>query len=276
MESVVRTVYGSALQTAMLLGVPHVIKPNSTLNERFDVEKTAIHADTVYPRVAYFCIGNGGHALTSGTDGVPFVKSKQHEATNANLFKPFPFILRPVDSDLTVAQRARYAMRRQETHMGQNYYAYYLKRIDSTSLSVTMQNRVIEDGITTTSDFVPSTTDLVPTAPTLSNVGANTTTASYITVSSLLALNLTADDCKELLDVASVIYGDQNYAIISEIGLCSGVDKVIALNDGTTFKEAISAQVVSFISAFHQVLFTASGISGLFDIGSNEPLLTVS
>lgn len=274
MEPVVRSVYGAALQTAMLLGVPHEIKPNSTLNERFDVEKNSVHPEGVWPRVAYFCIGNGGHMLSSGVDGIPFVKSRQHEATNANLFKPLPFVLRLVSDDLTPIQRAKYAMRRQETHSGQTYYAYYLKRLDNTSLDVTMQTRIIDKGITTTSDFIPSTADLVPQPPALPNTGAIPVTSTYITVSTLLALNMTAEDCKELLDAASIIYGDQNYAIISEIGLCSGVDKVIALNDGSNYKESISTQIVSFISAFHQVSFTASGISGLFDIGSNEPLLT--
>lgn len=276
MEPVVRSVYGAALQTAMLLGVPHKIKPNTTLNERFDVEKNAIHPDTVWPRVGYFCIGNGGHGLTAGTDGIPYVKSRQHEATNSNLFKPLPFVLRPITDDLPPLQRAKYAMRRQETHMGQVYYAYYLKRMDNASLDVGMQKRIIDKGITTTSDFIPSTSDLVPQPPAIVNTGANLTTSSYITVSTLLALNLTAEDCKELLDVASIIYGDQNYAIISEIGLCSGVDKTLTLNDGSVYKESISTQIVSFISAFHQVSFTASGISGLFDIGSNEPLLTVA
>lgn len=276
MEPVVRSVYGAALQTAMLLGVPHEIKPNTTLNERFDVEKNAVHPEGVWPRVGYFCIGNGGHMLSSGVDGIPFVKSRQHEATNANLFKPLPFVLRPITNDLTPIQRAKYAMRRQETHGGQLYYAYYLKRMDNASLDVTMQTRIIDKGITTTSDFVPSTADLVPQPVALPNTGAIPVTSTYITVSTLLALNLTAEDCKELLDVASIMYGDQNYAIISEIGLCSGVDKVLALNDGSNYKESIATQIVSFISAFHQVAFTASGISGLFDIGSNEPLMTTA
>lgn len=276
MESVVRTVYGSALQTAMLLGIPYDVKENTTINERFDIEKDAILPDNVYPRVAYFCIGNGGHSLTSGTDGVPYIKSRQHEATNANLFKPLPFIVRAVDNDLSPTMRARYAMRKRETYNGQAYYCYYLKRIDTTTLNVVMQNRVIENGVTITSDFVPGTTDLVPTPVVLSNSGANVMTAEYITVSALLSLNLTADDCKELLNVATVIYGDENYAIISEIGLCSGADKTVSLVDGGSFKEAIAAQITSFISAFHQIKFTSNGISGLFDIGSNEPLLTVA
>lgn len=276
MEQVVRTIYGSALQTAMLLGIPHVVKNNSTLNQRFSVQQDAVHVETVYPRVQYFCIGNGGHRLVSGADSIPYTKAVQHRAADASPYKPYPFVLRAANLDLLPQERAKYALRRVETYNGETYFAYYLKRIPTDTLSVAMQLRIVQDGLTSSTDFEPTSANLVPVPPVVTNSGANALAAEYLTVSSLLSISLTESDCAELLDVSKIIYGDDNYAIISEIGLCSGVDKVIALADNSNFKEAIAVQVVSHVSAFHQVKFTASGITGLFDVGSSEPLLNIA
>ncbi len=276
MEKVVRTVYGSALQTAMFLGVPHEIKDHSTLNELFGIQVGVLPLDTVYPRVQFFHIGNGGHRYVTGADTIPYAKSVPHRPKDAGLYKPTPFVLRAVNQDLTPVERAKYALRRTEIHNGDSYFAYYLKRIDVDNVNIAMQNRVVEDGVVTSTDFEPTPGDLTPTPPDISNVGSNDLTAEYMTVSALLSIGLTQNDCTELLNVALIMRGDDNYAIISEIGLCSGVDKVISLPDLSNFKEAIAVQIVSHVEAMHQVKFTASGITGVFDVGTNEPLLNVA
>lgn len=276
METVTRTIFGSALQTAQMLGIRHVLKPNTTLNERFGILTDAVLADGIYPRVNYFCIGNGGHQMVAGADGIPLTKAVQHRATDAALYKPLPFVLRAANNDLTPLERANYALRTIETYGGATYYAYYLKRIPMTNVAVVSELRNVSAGVTTAVNFEATSANLVPTPPVVSNVGANTLLGDYVTCSARMSISLTEAECTELLNASKIIFGDESYAIISEIGICSGVDKVIALSDNTNFKEAVAVQVVSHISALHALKFTSTGINGLYDLGTNEPLLSVA
>lgn len=274
MEQVTRTVYGSALQTSMLLGIPYVAPEFSTLNKRFNVLPDAVLADKEYPHMTLMCYGNGGHKVVTGADGIGYTKIQQHEPDDAAPFKALPWCLRPTNNDLTPVERAKYAMRVVATYNGETYFAYYLKRLNMNGVTVRMQKRTVDNGNVTSVDFVPTADNLVPVPNELANSGSNALIADYLTVSALLSVTLSEADCAEILNVSRIIFGDDNYAIISEIGLTSGADKVIGLTDGSNFKESIVSQVVSFIGAFHQVKYTASGITGLFDVGTNEPLFT--
>jgi hypothetical protein len=276
MEKTVRTIYSSALQTAQMLGMPLVIAPNTTLNERFSVQTDAVIPDGTYPRVKYFCIGNGGHRLSVGADGIPLARENQHWPTDASCFKPLPFVLRATNNDLSPLERSKYALRVSETHSGISYYAYYLKRIPMNGAQVALELRnVATDGTTTAVTFVPTPANLVPLPRNLTNAGANILTSDYITCAARLSISLAEQECTEILDACKIIFGDDSYAIISEMGLCSGLDKVILLPDNTNFAEAIGVQVTSFINTVHHVKFSSSGISGYFDLGSNEPMFSM-
>lgn len=277
MQTVTRTIYGSALQTSQLLGLPYVIPANTTLNERFNIEATSVIPADVYPKLKFFSIGTGGVKLVAGAGGLPRTEQVQHRATDAACYAPLPFILRPAGNDLTALERTKYALRKQETHNGDSYIAYYLKRIDMTGVSVSLESRTITNGNTTSVPFVPGSSNLVPVPPVLPNAGANVVTSEYITCSAKLALNFTPQECQELLDVSTIIYGNEDYAIISEFGICSGEDKVIALpSGGGNFKEAIGVQVMSIINTYNAVLYSQGGINGLFDIGVNDVLLNLA
>ena len=39
--------------------------------------------------------------------------------------------------------------------------------------------------------------------------------------------------------------------------------------------KAIAVQIAAFISAFHAIQYTATGISGNYNLGTNEPLLVL-
>jgi hypothetical protein len=75
------------------------------------------------------------------------------------------------------------------------------------------------------------------------------------------------------------MFSDENYAIISEIGLCSGADKTISVtqtNGGNfNFDEAIGVQVISFISAMHVAKYTSAGLDKTLSVGCNEPILNI-
>lgn len=280
MELITRTVYGAQLQTCLLLNLPLDIKPNSTLNEKFGVLETTVIAVTDKPSMRYVAIGNGGHKSVSGAEGISAPYPIQHNPTDACLFSHLPFILRDITNDLTAPQRVNYALRKLETHDGKQYIAYYLKRLDYTDVVAKLTFKTVLDNVTTTTDFIPNASNLQPVQPPLNNSGVNVTTGSYISATAKVPFVLSESDIKELLDAATIIYGNDNYAIISEIALCSGVDKVVAIDAGgaTPFNmnEVIGAQVVSFVSTFFSCKFDNSGISVLLDCGASEPLFNLT
>ena len=274
MENITRTAAGSELQTFLTTGIPFVLKADTTLNEKFSV--LAGVNPTVTPTIKYFCIGNGGHSLATGTGGIPLVQTVPHEATDTGLYKYMPFVLRATNNDIDVVTQAKYGIRTTVTIGSIPYFAYYLKRLDTSASVVSTVLQTVSNGVTTTSNYVPGAGNLTPTPPNLSGSNVSVLSSQYLVTSASLPISFTSQECTELLNAATIMYGDPSFAIISEIGLCSGQDHSITLAGGSTFVEVVAAQITSFINTLHVVQFTASGISGSLAVGANEPLLVLS
>lgn len=276
MELICRTIYGSYIQTCALLGKPVVLAPNSTLNEKLGIQTGIAFAAGQIPNMRYAAIGNGGHKMVMGANGISRPEPIQHRSTDAALYSQIPFVLRLQDNDLTAVQRQKYAHRRTEVHDGITYVAYYLKRLDYLDVSTEMKYQSVADGVTTTTSFIPNNSNLNPTPPDLSNSGVNVTTGDYVSSVANIPFTLDVDEVNEVINVANIIYGDAGYAIISEIALCAGVDKVVATVgvSGTTFNfnEVIGAQVVSFVNSFFAMNFSNNGLAVTFGVGATEPL----
>lgn len=276
MESITRTIYGSTLQTALLLGIAPPLPENTTLNERFDILPDIRPPSTVLPRLRYFSIGNGGHKFLVGADGVHVPEPVQHLATDGAAYKPLPFVLRTPDADLAPVDRVKYALRKEIQIKGKTYIAYYLKRIDLENVVIGMQNKLVDHDITTTSDFVPDNSNLYPNPQDLANSGVNITEGRYVTATAKIVLSFDKKDIDELLNVAKVLYDNEGAAIISEIQLVSGVDHVINVTTpgagSFNFTEVIGSQVVSHINSFYPAKFASNLIEASIDIGAVEPL----
>ena len=279
MESVCRTAYGAYLQSCLMLGIPHVIQQYTTLNEKLGIQSGITLAPGTLPKVQYYCIGNGGHSMTMGADNIPLSKIKQHKATDAALFNQLPFVLREPANDLGPADRAKYGLRKEVVINTVSYIAYYLRRVVMDDVEARLEYRNVNEGVITVTPFVPTADNLNPTPTIINNIGVNTANGDYITCTSQMPLSFTPDEIAEFLNVASIMYGDENYAIISEIGLCSGGDKVIAATSSTgasfNFNEAIGVQIVSHISAFHAARYSTNGLEKILDVGSNSVLLNI-
>lgn len=285
MESATRTVYSSYIQTCLLLGLPPTYPANTTLNQKFGILQDVLPAQTDRPRLGYYGIGNRGHQMVvggndSGATGIYKPEPVQHRATDAALYGHLPFVLRPLTNDLTSIERARYAMRREEIHNGSTYAAYYLRRLDTTNVTPMMETKVITDGQANTVPFIPNSSCLNPTPPNIASTGVNVTGGEYVSASAKLSLSLTPDDAAELLNVARILYNDEGYAIISEIGLCTGVDKVIQVtgSQGGTFNfnEVIGAQIATHIPAMVSVGYNNQGTEITLAVGATEPLFALS
>lgn len=280
MENITRTVFSSYLQTALLMDLPFRVLENTTLNEKFNIQSGVFPAVTDIPVMKYFSVGNGGHRISVGANGIPKPEPVQHRATDAALYNHLPFVLREVTNDISVSDRLRYALRRVEIHNNVQYIAYYLRRMDLTNVVPAMEYVTTADGTTTVTEFIPTAANLNPQPPVLAPDGVNIVTGDYATASAKVALLLDSNDVLELLNVAKVIYDDEAYAIISEVALCAGVDKTVQSSSGgnavINFNEAIAVQVCSFINSFFPLKYSNQGIGLNLDVGSSEPLFNLS
>jgi len=278
MQLVSRTVYSSYLQTVLLANQAFKLAPNSTLNELYGVQNGVLPPRT--PSLGYFAIGNGGHRMTSGADGVPLTEPVQHEATDSGLIHGIPFVLRAINNDIGTTTQANYALRRIEVHGGAQYIAYYLKRLPMASLNTEMILANVANGVTTISEFIPTSANLNPTPQALASTGVNLVSGDYVAAQAAMNVMLSATEVGEIINAATIMYGKPEYAIISEIALCSGVDKIVQSPTGTNaminFNEAIAVQCLSFISSYFSLMFNTNGVDLLLDIGCSEPLFNLS
>lgn len=280
MENTTRTLSGAYLQTCAYMKLPFELKANTTLNEKFGIQAEVTLDIGTVPSMRYFSIGIGGHTFSVGANGVTKNDIVQHRATDAALYKHLPFVLRAMNNDIDVTERAKYGLRRIESHNGAQYIAYYLKRIDFTNVEAGVEYTSIENDVSTVVDYVPSAANLNPTPPTLSPTGVNLVTGDYVSATAKLTLTFSKSEIQEIRDACMIIYGDDNYAIISEIALCSGVDKVVtspSINNGSiNFNEVIGVQITAFANTLVPAKFSTDGAEIALDVGSCEPLLNLA
>lgn len=279
-NNVTRTVYGAAVQTALLLGLPFSFPEYSTINQHLNIQRTTLPAVNERPNLGYYVWGNRGHGMIMGADGIPLNEVVQHRATDAGLFGQLPFVLRPVNQDLTATERARYVLRRQEEHDGVQYYAYYGRRLNKENMTVGIYFTQVQNGVATTTNFTPNQSNLTPAPQQLSNSATNLINADYVAARARMSLAMTESEVAEMLNVAKVIFDDERYAIVSEIGLCTGVDRNInasAFGGGTfQFAEAIGVQIAAHVATYNPLLQTNTGVQIEMDVGVNEPLYSLS
>ncbi len=273
--TVTPTLYGTGLQTAMKLGIPYNVLPNTTLNEKFGIQSGVMPSAGVYPRMTYIAIGNLGHYTVTAADGSDESEPARHQAEDAAAFNHIPFVLREVGDDLTPAMRARYGLRRNETHNGRNYFAYYLRRFDLGGVQVQYLNVEIINGVPVTTPFVPSANNLNPERPSIPNTGTVLGGDSCTIASAIVNFKLDAQDIEEIVNAHRIRTGSTRSPVISEIAICSGVDREVSASSGGQgtfmFNEVIAAQVNVHICTAHAIGYTADGLDFTIDIGGNEP-----
>lgn len=275
MQNNTRTVIGGYLQTAQLLGLPVIIPPNSTLNEKLSISQANQIATTDVPKLGYVCIGNGGHSVEIGINNIPINKPVQFHSTSTALYNQLPFVMRLETNDMTPAERANYRLRKVEVHGGVPYIAYYGRVLDLANVVPATNYNTVANGVTTITPFVPSVANMNPTPPATTAAGVVIASGDYVSATAKVPFIMSPADIVEFTNVANIIYGNPNYAIISEIALCSGVDKQVSgtFNAVTgTYTESIGVQVMSFSNAYYQMQFNNNGINMMLELGASEPL----
>lgn len=273
--NVVRTAAAGLIQTGQYLDVSIPVMANSTLNEKLNIATDAIVADTDRVSVNLAVIGYGGHGLTMGSNNRVKWEKYLHKARHSGLFAQVPFAMRPVSSDFTVSQRAKYRLRTVERHNSVDYVCYYGRVIDKTNVVVTSEYRQVRDGVTTTTPFGYTLDDLNPTPTMLSTGQVVETNGDYIASTAKVPFVMTEEDVAEFLNVIEIIDGDLGYAIISEFATVASIDRAITQVIGgvsQTYLEAIQARITSFAATGFVAEHLTSGFTVNLDIGNVEPL----
>lgn len=276
MDSVVRTIYSAHLQTTKSLKSEFAILPNSTLNQKFNLFPNEVPNVREYPVLGYLAIGNKGATYDLTTSGYVLTTPLQHLPRHASLYNFIPFVIREINNDLSSTERLKYRLRVPVTIGGVEYVAYYLRTLNINDIIPSVELRNVNDGIITTNSFSPTLSDLSPTPPDLSNVNLNNPNGDYLVSSAKVVFNLSQQDINEILDACNIMFGDPRYAVINEIALVHGVDKVLQGNFGnavSNYTEVISAQISAFLSQYHALTSNTTQVQIELDIGSVEPLL---
>lgn len=298
-----RTVFGAAIQTRMAFKKDIPVPENTTLNEVLSnttyvpfqpdvptrgmqlAEPYNIVKDSPFFKLGYFVIGNMGHRTKTNTATGPLGSSPvstavEHLATNSGLFHMMPFACVPVSSDLTLAEQAKYGMRKTLEIGGILYAAYYARRLDLDSIEVKEVLVITENGQETTVPFVATSSDLFPKHP----VTSGATTGNGVRSMALVVIDFDNVEQQRIVDACRLLYNDEDQAQISEIAFCYGVDKPVTKEyptEGAQNPKTITngrMEAVGVTIAIHYTLspvaVTAAKkkLGGSWDVGIGEPL----
>ncbi len=298
------TVYAQALAAAKKVGGVHLVPPYTTINEQLrqsqinpnipnpataGLEVTDEYdpeTDTAGMLMRYLVLGNRGHYTWYGDtpdDGVP--SAVEHASNDSGLYRPIPFLSRPIESDLTPSQRQRYRLRVPLTIDGSLRAFYFGRVLDLTTATPDMiiyrleNSQVVDQAV-----FTPSIDNLLPQHPT----GDLTNDKTHIAVTIPYAINFTTTEINEIVDACTLLYGDARRAYISEIAICHAVDKTVthrypvsgqqtatAIPEGTYF-EAVAMQVDTHVTLTQSLSQNQVGFGISMQVGGGRPLYPTS
>ena len=265
----------SRLDILRSLNSPFTIDQYSTLNEVFAMGNVA-PPETGYPVIKYLAIGRGGHKNVIGTGNNTLVDILQHGVTDAALFDQIPFLLVPTTADITSTERAKYRLRTMETYVGINYFAYYLKVIDTSTVLPTEQVITLNNGVITNDvAYVPSISSLTPTPVDISNTVINVVQGMHLVVQAVLPITLSSADIDNIIAACITKFGDIRYAVISELGIVGGFDKTITSTLGgisATYAEIQAAQIMVFIGSLQSLEQKPTSVTFNYALSSSSPL----
>lgn len=274
-ETAVRTIYGSYLNVCKALSKPFKLLPNSTLNQKFGLFANEVPGLNETPSIRYLAIGNRGETYDAMSDGFILTTPIKHTPTHAALYNHIPFVVRPIADDISPSERLKFRMRVPFVLNGITYVAYYLRVIDIDSIDVSLEYRSITDSFIATSEFVTTISSLSPTPPTVSSTDLNNPNGDYIIASAKTVTVLNAQDISNILEACTILYNDPRYAVINELAICSGVDRVLQGNFGnitSNYTEAIGVQCTAFLSQSHTLSVGTTEVKLSVNIGSGEAL----
>lgn len=275
--NVTRTAIAAYLQTIKYLGLKFTMIDHTTLNEKFGIQNGVKPPLGVVPNVRYMVIGNKGHYTVVAADGSDETVNRVHRANHNALYNQIPFVLREITNDLSAVERQTYRLRRGETYNNVQYFAYYARVIDVGTVAPMLLQIEVINGVPTVTPYTPTADDLNPIPPTISSNGTVVGSNKTISASAIIEVKLTKDEIAEITNAHRIRTGSTRSPVISEIGLCSGVDAKVSASSGAgpsiMIDEVLACQVNVHIATNHPVGYNSNGLTLTFDVGGVEPTL---
>lgn len=275
-DRVKHTAIGQYIQSRLFLGLPIDVIPNTTLNQKFGINpKTRITADEKYQAI-YFCIGDGGHDQSKTANQPAITVPVDHDPSDCALYHHMPFVLRPLNNDLTDTERSRYRLRRIENHGGVDYAAYYARKMTyENTTRIVLES--VNKGVSTVLPYDYTERNLSPVRPELPVRQVVTASNTKMKVSTGASIVFDEFDVREYRNVCKIIYGSARVSVISEMCAVAAVDDTTYVNDaGQRFPELKGATVISFFSTYQSMDFSNGGFTEVLELGEKTPLPTNS
>ena len=109
-KKIVTTLASLNNQNAKFFGIPVEYPEKSTLNEHLKFLQNILPGNDVYPNACYMCIGDRGHMLTVDSEGDGVAVPIKHDPTDAAPYRIRPFVMRPIDDDLSDEAREKWEL----------------------------------------------------------------------------------------------------------------------------------------------------------------------
>lgn len=249
----------------------------STLNEVLSAGNVAPPNDGSYPKIQYLALGVGGADFALGSGSVSTVNYKIHSPTDATAFNLIPFQLVPATADLSSTDRAKYRLRVPVSVNNIDYFAYYLKVIDTTGSTLSKRLLTISNGQQVGDvEFTSTASRLSPTPVNIDNTNVNVTNGTQLIIQTTVNVPLSTEDLNAIINACTILFGSGSAAVISEIMFCSGWDKTVTVGTGQnaiTYTEAQCAQVMAFQNSLITA-FDTSSTTIPFSISQSVPMPT--
>ena len=280
----VKTKNASKLDILRSLNAPFAVDQYSTLNEKYTSSVTAEAVLNTpptsggYPITQYLIIGNGGTSNVIGAGNNTLVNMLEHNVTDAVLFSMIPWIVVPVNNDISPTVQANYRLRVIITVNSVQYIAYYVKVLTGVS-SIAVQEQIVtlsNGTVTSTVNYTPNPSSMTPVAVNLNNNTTNTADGSHFVTQAVISIPLSSSDIAGIVNACTIIYQNPQYAIISEIGVVSGFDTSVTTSLGVTspitYTGIQAAQVNAFASTMYYLQSAPAGITLNYALSSSSPL----
>lgn len=196
--------------------------PNTTLNEKFEHHQDIQLEPGEYPELKYFSISVGGVERIKGTKNYSYSK---HKSIDGALFNHVPFIMKPLDEDISEKEQARYRFRKIVTVDGVDYASYYLKNIETFIHNDFYYEISGEEGKKKLTKYNHNNEDILNPKPLDKSAKVMDLDTKYIAAIYKAYFILSKQEIDNLLDVFKILKLDTKH--ITEIGVCSGFDKSI-------------------------------------------------
>ena len=267
-----RTIFSFDIELYRQLNKQYKPLPNTTLNEKYRILENEEVPIGVYPILQGFIIGIGGLASIENTSNYVF---SEHSPLDGCLYEGIPWVIRPIDKDLEEDERSKYRLRTIETINNETYICYYMKAIDNVDIK--QEFYIIKAASPEAGHGSPSLKPLdtqdatiLNPVPKVRNLNYESSyIPKYVTKIAKIVFEISPEEQKYIRDALEIKgYGNR---IITEIGLCSGIDTVVE-----NHKESIITQVAYHLGVNIDLAIALSEEVPVFkgiEIGGLEPLI---